>query len=382
VVRGSSGARSGAFFAAAFVLGVTVSCSKLVGIEETNVEAQAGAGASPGGSNGGGGTAGKPSSGGTAGAAPGSGGSGGISAGGAGGSGAQTGGGTGNNGANGGGGSGGTAGGAGGASTTGGTAGNRPTAGGGGTTATGGSGGTGGTDAAGGEAGANPGTCPATCPLDEPSCIDGACGVRGPKLVSAGSYYIDATEVTVGQYKAFLDAKGGDTSGQTSVCAWNTDFKPAGDPGTDPNLPVSYVDWCDAAAFCAWAGEHLCGAIDGGVLTKDDLFDETASQWFQACGAGGSHPRNNAMCNSVDGNGDAVPVGSLPGCEGYYPGLFDMEGNVAEWVDVCDSITGSSDVCHAPGGSMVDAQSYCSEDYDYFTRDKTAFTIGFRCCSG
>ncbi len=381
MVRGSTFVRPGAVFAAAFVLGLTASCSKIVGIGDTNVESNAGAEATSGGSSGRGGAAGNPStgSGGTAGAATGSGG---MSAGGKGGTGAQTGGGTGGSGATGDGGAGGTgggSGGSGGASAGGGTGGSLPMAGSGGASATGG---TGGTDSAGGEGGSTPTTCPAQCPLDKPSCIDGACGVRGPKLIDAGSYFIDATEVTVGEYKAFTDARGNDTSGQAGACSWNTDFKPAGDPGTDPNLPVSYVDWCDAAAFCKWADEHLCGAIDGSALTKDELFDANLSQWFQACGAGGSHPRNNAVCNSVNGNGDAVPVGSLPDCEGYYPGLFDMEGNVAEWVDVCDANTGESDVCHALGGSMVDGQSFCSEDYDYFLRTETAFTIGFRCCSG
>jgi len=385
VVRSSIFARPGALFAAAFVFGVTASCSKIVGIQDTDVESQAGAGPAAGGSGGQGGAAGKPAngSGGTAGAATGSGGSAGMGTGGKGG--AAMGGGTGGSGADGGGGSGGTGGGKGRTGGSSGGTGGANASGGTGGAATGGAGatgGTGGTDAAGGEGGGGTPTCPSKCPLDKPSCIDGACGVRGPALVTAGAYYIDSTEVTVGQYKAFLAAKGTDTSGQISVCAWNTDYKPAGDPGTDPNFPVSYVDWCDAAAFCSWADEHLCGAIDGSVLTKDGLFDANVSQWFQACGAGGYHPKNNAHCNSVDGNGDAVPVATMPDCEGYYPGLFDMEGNVAEWVDVCDSNTGASDVCHALGGSMLDAQSYCSEDYDYFMRTETAFSVGFRCCSG
>jgi formylglycine-generating enzyme required for sulfatase activity len=77
-----------------------------------------------------------------------------------------------------------------------------------------------------------------------------------------------------------------------------------------------------------------------------------------------------------------APVGTFLGCEGFYPGLFDMEGNVAEWVDLCEGTGGAADICYALGGSVVDSQSYCTEiPYD-FPRDGKYFTTGFRCCSG
>ena len=79
-------------------------------------------------------------------------------------------------------------------------------------------------------------------------------------------------------------------------------------------------------------------------------------------------------------------MASFPGCEGYFPGLFDMEGNVAEWVDGCDGNTGAADVCYLMGGNIFDERSYCDEVYndaeDAFRRDDTAVSFGFRCCSG
>jgi hypothetical protein len=221
------------------------------------------------------------------------------------------------------------------------------------------------------------------CPLDKPTCEDGACIVRGPTMVQSSSYYIDSTEVTVAQYNEFLTAKDGDTSGQSGVCGWNDDYAPGEDAGPD-DWPISYVDWCDATAYCKWANKHLCGRLDGEQITLEELLIANDSQWFRACGgpSGSPHPNGDPMCNANGGFDTTAPVATFPGCEGFYPGLFDMEGNVAEWVDACDAESGAADTCYALGGSTVDSESYCTHTPDEYTRDATAFTVGFRCCSG
>jgi formylglycine-generating enzyme len=381
---------------AGIVAGVTASCAKIVGIEDTTVEEQAGASPSAGTSSGGkGGSAGSGAGGRAAQGGAGTGGS--VSSGGSPAGGAATGGSS----AAGKGGSGGAAGGAG--DMGGGTGGKGGTGaagkGAGGSSATGGSG----TEAgSGGESGSSGDACgglttrctdgarevctdgswqPEPCPLDTPTCSSGACIVRGPTMVKVESFYIDSTEVTVAQYAEFTDAKNGDTSGQTSACSWNTSYDPSSLPGKD-DWPVSYVDWCDAAAYCAWADKHLCGGIGSAAITSSNVFDATVSQWFLACGGGGFHPNSDPMCNSSDGFDDVAPVGSFPGCEGYVSGLFDMEGNVAEWVDYCDADVGADDLCHPLGGSTNDEKSYCDESYDYDKRSDTEYDVGFRCCSG
>jgi sulfatase modifying factor 1 len=224
------------------------------------------------------------------------------------------------------------------------------------------------------------------CPLNQPTCEgDGQCVVRGPNMVAVGPFFVDSTEVTVGQYKAFLDAKGSDVSGQSAVCSWNTSYY-EGPVVMDPAAyPMSYVDWCDASAYCGWAGKHLCGRIGGGPIARADIFDPDLSQWFVSCGGGGTHPNENSTCNST--SGALAPVGTTAGCEGYFPGVFDMEGNVAEWVDSCEGSNGATDTCYLMGGGIFDnSGSYCTEVYepprDAETRSSTAVSFGFRCCAG
>jgi hypothetical protein len=226
---------------------------------------------------------------------------------------------------------------------------------------------------------------PSTCPPDKPTCENGQCVVRGPVMVSVGAFYVDSTEVTVADYKKFLAAKGADTSGQPSECSWNTVYwDPTNAMNTD-SWPITNVDWCDARAFCAWAGKRLCGKIGGGSITAEaDLFvTPPRNEWYLACGgpAGGTHPNANPQCNSTNGTTGLGPVGSFPGCEGFYRGLFDLEGNAAEWIDGCTAQSDGGDVCFLLGGSFVDAKSYCDEVYDY-PRNTLAITFGFRCCGG
>jgi hypothetical protein len=92
---------------------------------------------------------------------------------------------------------------------------------------------------------------------------------------ASGRYCIDSTEVTNAHYAAFLAMSPTPSSG------W-----PA--PVDQGRHPVTFVDWCDAFAFCRWAGKRLCGKIGDGANAPADLANAAKSQWFNACTAGGT----------------------------------------------------------------------------------------------
>jgi formylglycine-generating enzyme required for sulfatase activity len=182
---------------------------------------------------------------------------------------------------------------------------------------------------------------------------------------------------------------------QPAHCAWNTDFVPPGWTGMfapgEENLPVGNVDWCDAAAYCASVGKRLCGKVGGGPAPKSLMVDPINEQWFRSCSEGGirTYPYGAAYapmaCNGDDFGADApVEVKSAMGCEGAYCGIFDMVGNVGEWVDMCDDPPmGESDLCFVLGGDYNgknDMQQTECLTFADLTRTITSPTIGFRCC--
>lgn len=224
--------------------------------------------------------------------------------------------------------------------------------------------------------------------------------VPAPPESSIGSYCIDATEVTNAQYAAFLGASPA-TSGQPAECAWNTSYVPlAGWPATGRDeYPVVFVDWCDARAYCAWAGKRLCGKIGGGASAFGN-WNATASEWYNTCSAGGTlvYPYGDsymgAACVGLDYDGTsgyqsgtdvAQPVGSAAGCHGVsapFDAIFDLSGNVHEWEDSCDGATGAANNCHVRGGSFgMGASSSLECGYNFLARDFQSASGGFRCCS-
>jgi len=134
--------------------------------------------------------------------------------------------------------------------------------------------------------------------------------------VYVDTFSMDVYEVTVGQYAAFLRAKGIDPPSD-----WKTMNQPA-----HQKRPVANVDSTDAAAYCKWAGKRL----------------PTEAEWEKAARGtdGRLYPWGNdpptplhANFGKSDWNNHGVlaPIGTFEDGKSPY-GIYDMAGNVWEWV--------------------------------------------------
>ncbi len=143
------------------------------------------------------------------------------------------------------------------------------------------------------------------------------------RTVYIDAFYMDKTEVTNAQYKAFLienprwqkERVRSTFVHPNYLQHWNGNNYPSG----KGDHPVHYVNWYAARAYAKWAGKRL----------------PTEAQWEYAArgGLAGKKYPNGNMITAQDANYDrninhTTAVGRYPS-NGY--GLYDMAGNVWEW---------------------------------------------------
>ena len=252
--------------------------------------------------------------------------------------------------------------------------------------------GSGGTDAGVGKGGQETGGSAAdTSPLGEcPTTLPGPKLVRVP-APDATAYCIDSTEVTGAQYAEFLAAGPDPTANSQGVtCSGNTTLTNGISLPADMSA-VGYVDWCDSAAYCHWAGKRLCGKIGGGSGTLASINDATQSEWYNACSAGGTrvYPYGDTKDPEACAGDDIAD----PRSEGGYPGIFCMIAGLTEWTDECEPVAANPPyVACARRGGVRAVGSPCSQDTDpdagptwqlaQSNRNDNLAQIGFRCCYG
>jgi len=197
---------------------------------------------------------------------------------------------------------------------------------------------------------------------------DGAKMVRIP-TIAPNSIYMDATEVTVGQFKKFL--KSTDHTFDGELWAKVYEYSP-----TDKH-PMIFVSWFDATAYCEWAGKRLPTEKEWEFATRGGLVDKMFS-W----GDDEAVARDYANFYGTDGKDKwditTAPVGSLKP-NGY--GLYDMSGNVWEWCQ--DWYDSDHDRRVLRGGSWVN-RTCCLRVADHSLSDPSITNdfSGFRCVSG
>ena len=143
------------------------------------------------------------------------------------------------------------------------------------------------------------------------------------RTVYVDAFYMDATEVTNAQFKAFLienprwrkDRIQKRFHSGGYLYDWNGNNYPVG----EANHPVKYVSWYAAMVYAKWAGKRLPTEAEWEYAARGGLVGK-AYPWGDTI----DHTKANYSARV----GDTTAVGSYP-ANGY--GLYDMAGKVWEW---------------------------------------------------
>ncbi len=174
-------------------------------------------------------------------------------------------------------------------------------------------------------------------------------------------FWIGQTEITVGQFRKFVDAEHYVTETEKTegfgfvnnrwVLSPGYNWQNVGDAKISENHPASNLTWNDAVAFCNWLSRH-----ESRESGKDVHYRlPTEAEWEYACRAGtdtpwyfGSDPRTIQDHAVMGGNAGLLlhPVGTKLDNAFH---LFDVSGNQSEWCQDWFAPYGSADATDPTG---------------------------------
>ena len=178
-----------------------------------------------------------------------------------------------------------------------------------------------------------------------------------PVMGAGETIYVKRTPVTNAEYAEFLRA-----TGYPAPANWLDGTYPEGEEA----LPVNFVSYADAQAYCAWLTEQ------DGVNTYR-LPNE--SEWELAAG----HMPKDADFNSGVNDG-RTPVEEYADVTRGAHGAVDFWGNVWEWTSTVRSESGGSTILGVKGGSWESERTDCRTEYREEGRDASMGyeDVGFR----
>jgi formylglycine-generating enzyme required for sulfatase activity len=139
---------------------------------------------------------------------------------------------------------------------------------------------------------------------------------RPVRRVYVDAFFMDRYQVSVGQYATFLEA-----TAQAAPPEWNIMSR-----ASHLKRPVVNVDWADADAYCKWAGKRLPTEAEREKAARGT--DGRVYPWGNESPTG-FHA--NMKKDKWSNHWAVSPVGTFE--EGKSPyGIYDMAGNVWEWV--------------------------------------------------
>lgn len=217
--------------------------------------------------------------------------------------------------------------------------------------------------------------------------------------VTVPGFMIDLYEVTKKEYEACI-ADGGclnDTDNELILYQTSADSQFCVlDSAYGDTYPVNCVSWHGARAYCAWAGKRLPSEAEWELAARgtDGRFYPWGVGPAPSCDNTVMYGESDWACDG----GLTLPVGSRPGAVSPY-GLYDMAGNVWEWVE--DDWHDSYDSPNRPddGSAWVDgthpenrvirggsSMTKAEENYEFLTyghygspADDSYISRGFRC---
>jgi len=207
---------------------------------------------------------------------------------------------------------------------------------------------------------------------------------RPQREVTLDAFCIDVYEVTNESYRTCLET-GQCTPPQRNGSRLVREYFSSSDYN---QFPVINITWEQAQAFCAYRGGRLSTEAEWELAAR---LDPVTSQ-LRTYAWGDETPSLSRANFSGVGIGDVVAVGQYPTGRSSL-GIFDLNGNAAEWVADFYSFYNSSQVYNPIGADsgiqrVVRGGSYINnaEDIRSAVRDselQTAFSdrVGFRCVS-